>query len=347
MKNVILLLMFLLSACAHGVPSAQPAYLEGLNRPEDLAPITGTPWVLVASMRSPDGTSGTLTAIDVSTKTSAQLFPSSFSIPDFDPQTFRACPGAPSAGDFNPHGITFSSDANDRGRLLVVNHGGREAVEIFDVEMKDKKPVLIWRGCAVMPPKTWPNGVATLGRNEFVVTSMYDPDTDFQERFDRTEPTGRVWKWSPDAEWSPAVEFEFSAANGIETSADGRWLFVSEWAAKKVHRFSLDGKGEHSVVDVDFLPDNLHRTQDNQILLAGQKAKPSSLFTCEPGRAPACPQGYAVVEIDTDSLRTHRLVDGGSDLFGGGTAAVRVRAGSVDELWVGTVLNNRVARFSW
>jgi len=59
--------------------------------------------------------------------------------------------------------------------LYVVNHGGRESIEIFTLDAKGAEPTVTWIGCAVMPSHTWPNSVAPLPDGGMVVTDMFDP----------------------------------------------------------------------------------------------------------------------------------------------------------------------------
>src|SRR5882724_8734703 len=118
MKKSLLILNASVAAWASVALSGESAFLDGITRPEDLALIPGTPWVLVASMRAADGTGGGLAAVDASTLSGTEvIFPKSSAAIDFDRKAYPNCPGSPSVGDFNPHGIAFKSDANNRGRL--------------------------------------------------------------------------------------------------------------------------------------------------------------------------------------------------------------------------------------
>ena len=67
--------------------------------------------------------------------------------------------------------------AGDKGMLTLyaVNQGGREAIEILDIDRKGAEPVATWIGCAVMPGHTWPNSVAPLPDGGVVFTDMFDP----------------------------------------------------------------------------------------------------------------------------------------------------------------------------
>ena len=92
------------------------------------------------------------------------------------PRAGSACPGPPEAEMFAPHGIDPSADGRS---LLVVNHGGREAVEIFAIEHAAGAPALRWVDCVVMPDDALMNDVAALPDppGGFVVTQMTDGST--------------------------------------------------------------------------------------------------------------------------------------------------------------------------
>ena len=50
-----------------------------------------------------------------------------------------------------------------------------------------------------------------------------------------------------------------SGENGIETSADGRWVFIDIWPEKRVLRVDLTGVEATRSIALDFMPDNIRR----------------------------------------------------------------------------------------
>jgi len=152
--------------------------------------------------------------------------------------------------------------------------------------------------------------------------------------------TGDVLAWSPKAGWQPAVTHPLSGANGVEVSPDGRWLYVSEWSARRLWKFSLDGMSAPQSIVVDFLPDNLRWTEHGTLLLTGQNAIPANVFGCE-ARHVTCAMGFTVIEIDPNDLTSHLLLRGGDQHFGGGTGAIFVGR----SLWVGSFRGDQIARY--
>ncbi|RRD21502.1 hypothetical protein ECB98_23810 [Brucellaceae bacterium VT-16-1752] len=89
---------------------------------------------------------------------------------------FAQCPGAPDWKTFGPHGLDVSVTGN-KGVLYAVNHGGREAIEIFGMDLSGQDPKLTWTGCLLTPKGTWPDDVAALPGGGLAVTSLWDPKT--------------------------------------------------------------------------------------------------------------------------------------------------------------------------
>ena len=87
--------------------------------------------------------------------------------------------------------------------LAVVNHGGREAIELFAISF-ERGPTLEWRGCVPMPEGLMANDVAWLPDGGFVVTN-FSPTlegiglvalwTGFEIVTGRE--TGGVYRWTP------------------------------------------------------------------------------------------------------------------------------------------------------
>ncbi|MFC3444472.1 hypothetical protein ACFOKF_25370 [Sphingobium rhizovicinum] len=79
--------------------------------------------------------------------------------------------------------------------MLVVNHGGREAIEIFAVDYRDtrKQPALRWQGCLAMPAGHVANSVASYSDGTVIATVLTRPGTSITD-FVRGQPTGGVYE---------------------------------------------------------------------------------------------------------------------------------------------------------
>jgi hypothetical protein len=307
-------------------------FAHGVWHPEDLVRLEGTPWIVVSAMRSMRG-KGAILAVRADARAPAMELEWSQA----------AESGRHGTALFDPHGIDVRPLGNGRFELLVVDHGGGEAIDRLIVDASGEYPRIVEGRRIDKPLGTSGNAVAFLPDGGFVMTSMFDPrDANFIAKFAEAAPTGAVWRWQKQQGWS-RIGPDLSGANGIAASPDGGMIYVSEWAARKVWKLSADG---HVLarIDLDFLPDNLRWTRDSHLLLAGQIARPENLFGCEAHGT--CPLGFAVVSIDPETMALRPMLrvlheQALSIGFGGATGAIQMD----EELWVASFTGERLARY--
>lgn len=322
------------TASQTATPAARLAgYATGVWNPEDLAALDGTSWIIVSAMRS-TGRRGALLAIDRSGSAPAVEIA-------WRPEAEAGRRGSLA---FDPHGIDARRIADGIFELLVVDHGGGEAIDRLTLETGVGRPVIVAGRRIVKPLGTSGNAVAFLPDGGFAMTSMFDPrDPDFIARFAGAQPTGGVWRWSASAGWG-RIGPELSGANGLAVTADGGTVIVCEWAARRIWRLSVTGAVE-ARASVDFLPDNLRWRPDGSLLVAGQSARPEKLFGCE-ARGEPCPLAFVVASVAADDLSVTPLprIDQAEALrlgFGGATGALDVGS----ETWVASFTGERITRF--
>ena len=251
-------------------------FIEGVWNPEDLMALPGTSWVVVSGMRSARRP-GCLFVVDGARGTAASKL-----LWTGGSDAARVGPDI-----FDPHGIAARRLDDGCFELLVVDHGGGEAIDRLILELRDGSPNIIAGDRTPQPQHTSANAVAYMPDGGFVMTSMFDPgDAETLAKFARAEPTGQVWRWSPTGGWSRFGELKISGANGIAASPDGSAVIVCEWAARRVWQLADDGRPVKSA-QTDFLPDNLRWTTDGHLLLAGQIARAEAVFGCEARGEPA------------------------------------------------------------
>ena len=305
-------------------PDGEVEFLCGPVSPEDFAPIPDSPWVVVASMV--DG--GDLYLADTRDNTATSLFLPATGQSDHDTETYADCPG-PLTSDFRPHGLYLRDSDGINHTLLVVGHGARESIEVFDLQTGDGPPTVTWVGCAVAPEGIGLNSVVALPEGGFASTSP---------------AAGNIWQWQPGAGWSLVPGSEDIGPNGLEISRDGQWYYVGGYGAQSLIRLS---RGRTPVVkegvEVGFHIDNV-RWGTNEHLLAAGHIGPTREAIRECIRDGAC-DGVSsrVAEVDPRQMTAREVVNYPSnDLIILGTVAIQVD----DEIWVGQVAGgDRIGRF--
>lgn len=336
--------------------SDKPGYRLGLvtapPSPEDIVSVPGTGQVVVSGLAADplaEGSVGHLYAMDVRTRDVTEIWPDRSPRSDWDKSTYTDCPGPPDLTKASPHGINVETDVRGRSTLYVVNHGGREAIEVFRVKSRAAgNPIaLTWIGCAVMPEATFPNGVAPLpGREGFVVSNFLDPTSaaPFAGMFTGAK-TGDVRVWTPQRGWRTVPRSALGGANGIEVTDDGTSVIVAAWGERKLYRIPLHrgpraGGLPKTSVSVSMKPDNLRWTAEGRLLFTGQDITEEEFGACQSGDLAGCPTGIKVFDIDPTTMRVRVVFESATTTFRVPTVATPVGR----DIWVGSVKGERIAR---
>lgn len=307
-------------------PDGDVKFLCGPVSPEDLAPLPETSWIVAAGMED----DGYLYLVNSSSLTSVAVYPATQARHDWDQASYPDCPG-PETNGFRPHGLHLIEGDGQRHRLLVVRHGARESIEVFDVDASRTQPELSWVGCVIAPEGVVFNSVAATPEGGMVATH-------FQL------PSGTVFEWQAAEGWEELPGSETSGPNGIEISDDGNWLYIASWGTRSLIKLS---RGQQDVtketVTVSHHIDNVRWAKDGSLLAAGHVGPEfSSIGTC---LSQLRCEGVRsqVTRINVDSLSAQRIIDYPSnDKLILGTVAIEV----ADEIWVGGIAGgNRIARF--
>ncbi len=327
-------------------------FVCGMRNPEDLVAVPGTPWIIVSGMAAvaPGDTgpaSGELYLIDSRDRKWQSISRESLAQPQKDAKNFARCPGPPDAKVFAAHGLALRAGSGAGPHTLyAVDHGGRESIEAFRVDAGGAVPKLTWIGCAVLDDKkAWLNSLAPLPDGGLVVTSMYDP-TDPQAfvSLGQGKNKGIVFEWQPASGFQRIAGSELDGDNGIEVSADGKWLFVNAWVGQQVIRMSRTAAATgRTTLPVKFMPDNIRRAPDGTLLITGQNETIKNINACRAGAGGVnCdkPVGTTVLRLDTQAMTLKPVVElPGTNAFNNGTTALQIG----DQLWIGTFRGDRVA----
>ena len=265
-----------------------------------------------------------------------------------DTETFADCPAAPVTDEFETHGLNTRSVSDDTAMLYVVGHGGREAIEVFEVDTSGQ-PELTWVGCVLMPEELAANSVASFDDGSIVATVLFMPGMTFEDAVVNKEPTGAVYKWSPgDDGFTLLYGSQLPANNGIEVSADGTEIYVASSGYQTVVKYSNTNPVRFlgATRQLPITPDNVHMAPNGMLLTAGMA---NDVPECGGPPGPdhdiailsACPRGTIAIEIDPVTMEDRILAQTPAlDEFSNATM-VLTKDG---EYWVGTFSGDRILR---
>jgi hypothetical protein len=297
-------------------------FVCGLVSPEDLAVLPGGEWLITSGNRE----GGRLHLVNVRERSATMQFPAGAAKERFDAAAYPTCPG-PLALEkpdlFRAHGLYLKPGKGSVHTLLVVHHGVRESIEVFDVDAQAKPPSLTWVGCVPALSTMVMNGVVALPAGGYAATSGRTND---------------VWQYQTATGWRRIPGSEDTAPNGLEISRDGRWLYIAGWAEEKVTRISLgQAKVTRDVVQLGFRPDNVRFSADGSVLFAAGHTDKEGRSIKEP-RDPLS-ESSNVARIDPKTLEArrvfqHRMMPG----FVATTTGIQIG----DELWLGSQRGDRI-----
>jgi sugar lactone lactonase YvrE len=147
-----------------------------------------------------------------------------------------------------------------------------------------------------------------------------------------------VFEWHPGGQLQPVAGTALSLPNGIEVSADGRYLFVAATLTQELVRYDRRETpiGKRAAA-LPMRPDNVHWDSNGKLVIAGPNSVDPA--QCDGGN---CPSGWTVAEVDPETLVVSRLGGAnGSAAMQRASAAIRVG----NEIWVGSN-QDRIARFA-
>ena len=313
-------------------PAGNVQFVCGQEAPEDLVVLPGGNWVVASVFAG----NGGIRLINTSDRTTIIGYPAPNAPDKLDAKTYDSCPGPPDAAQkakFRTHGLAIRAGGNSIHTLFAVHHGARESVEVFQVDARGQTPSLTWIGCAVAPDPVGLNEVVALPGGGFAATNFMARNIDAATRTKTMagEKNGEIWEWHTGKGWTIVPGSEASAANGLEISKDGKWLYVAAWGSQSFYRVSLgEAPPKRQDIPLGFRVDNVRWAADGNLLAAGQG-----------GAAPAS-QTTNVVKINPNTLQVQEIIrHPNGDTFGSGTVAVEVGK----EIWVGSFRGDRIARF--
>ena len=354
MKLSVLLTAVLLGACSNAdihIADCQP--LDGLQpvcgmqTPEDIAALDDGRHLLLAHFGGMIDGSGSLSLFDTQTERMKSLFPSSSSSSSSSSSAVvdvasaiwgdTDC-AAPNPETFRPHGTHLHRLANGALRYLVVNHGERETVEMFEVLGNGAATRLQWRGCLEPAADTFMNDVVGLSSGDVIYTRMFH-DAGTVEMllsligFD----TGDLWRWSKQTGPQLLPGTTANQPNGLEISPDERHVFANMYVTQELWKVDVD-TGE--IIDVAAVAnaDNSAWGSDGRLWVTTHTAPLSDMIACAGSQELACGASFAVIAVDPETMMTETIFAHAGPPMGAATVAVP-QAGRV---YMGSFVGDRL-----
>ena len=312
----------------------------GLPHAEDIEVLPDRRGVIVGDMgirRGPAGMesgTGPLKWLDTRTGRVTALYPAAGVPTGRNDWGDPACLGEIGAA-VNAHGIHLSRRRDGAWQLLVVNHGGRESVEFFELTGRSGHWGLRWRGCAVPPAGSRLNDVVALPGGGFLVTHMGPRTADGS----RGENLGWLWRWTPGRGFGEQPGSRVPRPNGVQIDPAGKFAFISSGVnggeVWKVDLAAARIVGKAPVSKAD----NSSWARDGRLLVTGitpqGESGPCFLTPQDP-----CPAPFEVIAIDPATMRAERLFAHSGPPVGGGTVAVQYG----NDMLVGSFAGDRILR---
>jgi hypothetical protein len=319
-------------------------FLCGIVNIEQMVGIDGTRWAVGGSAAGGAATQAPLYFVNLDSKQAIALDPTTVKLAE-DKQAYPGCPGPADFKTLQPLGIEYER-VKGRNTLIVISHGGRLTIQVFEMTFKDPLPSLTWIGCVLPPDKHfWPDAVAALPDGGMLVTSLFDPtDPNVVAALTSGRPYGMLGEWHAQTGWKEAFPGTFAGPNGVILSKDHNTAFVANWSGKRVTRIDRT-TGATSGVDLGMLVDNLAWSPDHsKIFAGGQTDSIEKGFECTNSQAINCSVNFAVYELDPRTLEKKLVVGPGVlGVMGGGTGALQ----DGDTLWITSYRSDRIARIKY
>ena len=323
-------------------PVGQLSFICGMQHPEDLAQIPGTRFLIASGFTQGAG----LKLVDTDAKSMHVWYQGEARQIAPDTKLYGACPGAPDAKIFNAHGINLKPKGDGRYTLYVVNHGGRQSIEIFTVAAVAPEPSLTWNGCVLMPEGTDANGVSAYKDGTMIATVQLLNGKTLADSVNGI-PTGGVFEWKPgSAGFRLLPGTAVPGNNGIEVGRNDREFYLIGFGVHTIYVFDRNDtqKPLRQTVAPGFMPDNLHWDGDRLIAAGMMFDEPAcgGVRKVVDGKADPlrCPRGWMAGALDPEKMTWSIVAYGIPNPVFNGVSAATVQGGNI---WLGNYQSDRLA----
>ncbi len=344
----------LLAGCDSKLPAITDCVASGditpickFKNPEDIEVLPDQKSLLISQMGNMDGSkSGNLVVYDAASGEISALFPTSVIEPGKTSDWGdKSCPGIP-GNEFAPHGISLKQRDDGQLQLAVINHGGRDSVEMFSVQQDGGHWQLQWRGCVVPEDGTFMNDVALLGNGGFVATHMFDKRAPhfmglstglWKAQFG--VKTGYVFEWQPGVGYRILEDSRGSFLNGIEISPDNKIVYANVYAGHEIRKLDRQTGKVLGAAKVD-QADNIAWDSAGQLLAVSHSGPITDQMACSKTPGQTCGFEFTIYRINPDDMSSEVVLKHQGAPMGAGTVARQLG----DKLYVGSFSSDRIVR---
>ena len=316
----------------------------GFSNPEDIVVLPGNQAIVIGEYGASKEATGRLVIFELESEKQHTVFRGGQGQGAAEPGWGDPSCTTPPGAEFNAHGIDLVRRDDGRLELLVIQHGSREAVELFEVAGAGTDWQVTWRGCVPAPPNASLNSVAALSNGDFYTTQMIplEPHIDLKKEIPRYI-TGHAFAWSQsDATFRKVEGTDGAMPNGIVTSPDGRFIYMNATAEHSVRKVEVATGRELGRTTVD-MPDNARWAPDGRVLISSldKDLSPEKFAACLSIKAGACDIPFKIVALDPESMTiVETLYKSDGAPMGAGTVGLQVGG----ELFIGSFHGDRILR---
>ena len=311
----------------------------GMKTPEDMAVLPDGRQILLAHYGGMYNGTGSLAVFDSITESITPLFPmpnpkAEVAAIEWGDGSCERQPGM----EFSPHGTHLHQLADGRWRYLVVNHGGREKIELFEVHITSDEVALQWRGCISPAEDTYMNDVVGLANGDVIYSKMFRAsDSLAMAKSVIGIKTGDLWRWNKQGGLRVLPGTQAAQPNGLEISADDRYVFANMYMEKQVWKVDAQTGEVVAVADIANA-DNSAWGDDGRLWVVTHTGSLLAMSRCFDDAAIPCPPAFAVIALDPDTMASETLfTHEGAPM---GAATIAVPAG--DKVYIGSFAGDRM-----
>lgn len=311
----------------------------GMQTPEDIAALPDGRHLLLAHFGGMHNGTGSLGLFDTRTEKVTPLFPPTDGLVDTaDPDWGETGCEPPPLDRFSPHGTHLHQLEDGRWRYLVVNHGTRDTVELFELLGEGGDSTLAWRGCVEAGPETFMNDVVGLANGDLIYTRMFHNAGKLEQLLSFFgKNTGDLWRWNRETGLRVLPGTEANQPNGIEIAPDERHVFANMYFTREVWKVDVD-TGEVVATAAVASGDNSAWGSDGRLWVVTHQDGIANLLSCFREQSTPCGARFEIIAVDPESMAAESLFTHRGAPMGAATVAVP-QAGRV---YIGSFVGDRL-----